>query len=87
MPSPLSREMACISTSLPLLARLVLNLILALVGRLETISFRCSSEASPKFRTTRKTVSMPSSSLVYTTEWLLLLRRQNQPLLRSSSWA
>uniref|UniRef100_A0A8C8UNM1 Uncharacterized protein n=1 Tax=Peromyscus maniculatus bairdii TaxID=230844 RepID=A0A8C8UNM1_PERMB len=68
-PSPFSREMACVSTTLPLEAELVLNLILSFVGRSEMISCRFSRvDDSPKFRTTMKTLSMPSISLVYTTE-------------------
>uniref|UniRef100_A0A671E7L7 Uncharacterized protein n=1 Tax=Rhinolophus ferrumequinum TaxID=59479 RepID=A0A671E7L7_RHIFE len=73
-PSPLSRLTACVLTSLPLLAELVLNLILALLGIFEIISFTFSCDEAPKFRTTRKILSMPSSSLVYTTEWLSVLR-------------
>uniref|UniRef100_A0A8D2ICU7 Uncharacterized protein n=1 Tax=Urocitellus parryii TaxID=9999 RepID=A0A8D2ICU7_UROPR len=67
-PSPFSRKMPCVSTSLPLEVELVLNFILSLVGRPEIISCRFSCVDSPKFRTTIKTLSMPSSSLVYTTE-------------------
>lgn len=68
-PSPFSRERARVSTSLPLEAGLVLNLILSFVGTSEMVSCRFSTvDDSPKFRTTRKTLSMPSSSLVYTTE-------------------
>lgn len=73
-PSPLSSVMACVSTSLPSLVELVLNFILALVGIFEITSFRFSSEDSPKFRMMRKTLSVPSSSLVYTTEWLSVLK-------------
>uniref|UniRef100_A0A8C6GY32 Uncharacterized protein n=1 Tax=Mus spicilegus TaxID=10103 RepID=A0A8C6GY32_MUSSI len=69
MPSPFSREMARVSTALPLEAELVLNLILSSGGRSEMIPCRFNIvDDSPKFRTTRKTLSMPSSSLVYTTE-------------------
>jgi len=73
-PSPLPSKMAYVSTSLPLLVGLVLNLFLTLVGILEIISFRFTVVDCPKFRTMRKTLSMPSSSLVYTTEWLSLLK-------------
>uniref|UniRef100_A0A452E450 Uncharacterized protein n=1 Tax=Capra hircus TaxID=9925 RepID=A0A452E450_CAPHI len=58
-PSPLASVTAC--------AELVLNLILTLVGIFEIISFRFSSDDSPKFRTMRKTLFIPSSSLVKTT--------------------
>uniref|UniRef100_A0A8D2DY31 Uncharacterized protein n=1 Tax=Sciurus vulgaris TaxID=55149 RepID=A0A8D2DY31_SCIVU len=85
MPSPFSRKMPRVSTSLPLEAELVLNFILSLVGRPEIVSCRFNCVASPKFRTTIKTLSMPSSSLVYTRGWLSFLTRQNQPLLRSNS--
>lgn len=85
-PSPFSREMARVSTSLPLEDELVLNFILNFIGRSEMTSCRFNRvDDSPKFRTTMKTLSMPSSSLVYTTEWLSSFKRQNQPLLRTSS--
>uniref|UniRef100_A0A8C0LNR8 Uncharacterized protein n=1 Tax=Canis lupus dingo TaxID=286419 RepID=A0A8C0LNR8_CANLU len=73
-PSPLSSKMAFVSTVLRSSAELVLNLILILAGMLEIISWRFTSDNSPKFRTTRKTLSMPSSSLAYTTEWLSFLK-------------
>uniref|UniRef100_A0A8D2E6F7 Uncharacterized protein n=1 Tax=Theropithecus gelada TaxID=9565 RepID=A0A8D2E6F7_THEGE len=66
-PSPLARKIPLVSTSLPLLAELVLNLILTVAGRPEIIFCRFNSVDSPKFRTTIKILSMPSSSLVYTT--------------------
>lgn len=86
-PSPLSAFTACVSTSPPLLAELVLSLILTFVGIFEITSFRFSCDDSPKFRTMRKILSMPSISLAYTTKGLSVLRQQNQPLLRSSSLA
>lgn len=73
-PSPLPSVMACVSTSLPFLVELVLNFILTVVGMFEIISFRFSSDDSPKFRTTRKTLSMPFISLVYTIWWLSVLK-------------
>uniref|UniRef100_A0A8B9IEN2 Uncharacterized protein n=1 Tax=Anser cygnoides TaxID=8845 RepID=A0A8B9IEN2_ANSCY len=66
MPSPASVLIVLVLTSLPVLLKLVLSLIVATEGRLGTIPFRSIVDSCPKLRTIIKTLSNPSNSLTYT---------------------
>uniref|UniRef100_A0A8C3H874 Secreted protein n=1 Tax=Chrysemys picta bellii TaxID=8478 RepID=A0A8C3H874_CHRPI len=53
-------------TTLPVLLKLVLSLMVASDGSSETTAFRSMIDSCPKLRTIIKTVSNPSNSLRYT---------------------
>uniref|UniRef100_A0A7M4FBW3 Uncharacterized protein n=1 Tax=Crocodylus porosus TaxID=8502 RepID=A0A7M4FBW3_CROPO len=64
-PSPLAVLIVFIFTTLPLLLKFVLNLIVASVGSSGTTVFRSVVDSHPKLRTIIKTLSKPSNSLTY----------------------